>query len=80
MTFDEIKRIPELQIEVNDLAEQCFYVKMAALGRISREAGEKTIDNIKGKYPVEDYEVALRTADKMIENIDKYGIACAAWA
>lgn len=79
MTFNEIKSIPELQIEVNDLAEQCFYVKMAALGKISKEIGEKTLDNIKGKYPVEDYEVALRTADKMISNIDKYGIACAAW-
>lgn len=80
MTFEEIKRIPDLQIKVDGLAEDCFYLKMAALGRISKEVGERTIENIRGRYPVEEYEKALRTADKMIKNIDKYGIACADWA
>lgn len=45
MTLDEIRKIPELQIEVDDLTEQCFYVKMAILGRISDEAGEKNYNN-----------------------------------
>lgn len=79
MTFEEIKRIPDLQIEVDDLTEQCFYVKMALLGRISDEKGEKNWDNIKGKYPEEAYKKALDTADRMIKNLDKYGVACAAW-
>ena len=80
MTFEEIKQIPDLQIEVSDLAEQCFYVKMAILGRISDEAGEKNYDNIKGKYSKEEYKAALETADRLIANIDKYGVACAQWA
>jgi len=80
MTIEEIEIIPELQIEVDDLTEQCFYVKMALLGRISDEAGEKNYNNIQGKYSIEEYRNALAKADRMIENIDKYGIACAAWA
>ena len=80
MTFDEIKQIPELQIEVDDLTEQCFYIKMAIAGRISDEAGEKNWDNIKGKYTEEEYKRALDTADRMIGNLDKYGVACADWA
>ena len=79
MTFEEIKRIPDLQIKVDDLAEQCFYVKMACLGRISDKAGEKNYDNIKGRYTEAEYKQALDTADKMIENLDKYGVACADW-
>ena len=79
MTFDEISKIPELQIEVDDLIEQCFYVKMAILGRISDEAGEKNYNNIQGKYSREEYREALAKADRMIKNIDKYGIACAEW-
>ena len=80
MTFEEIKQIPDLQIKVDDLTEQCFYVKMAILGRISDEAGEKNYNNIKGKYTEEEYKKALDKADRMIANLDKYGIACAQWA
>ena len=36
MTFEELQQIPDLQIEVDDLTEQCFYVKMAILGRIDK--------------------------------------------
>lgn len=79
MTFDEIKNIPDLQIEVDDLAEQCFYVKMACLGRISDEQGEKTFNNIRGRYTQEEYKAALDTADRLIANLDKYGVACADW-
>ena len=79
MTFEEIKQIPELQIEVDDLTEQCFYVKMSLLGRISNEAGKKNYDNIKGKYSEEEYLSALDKADMMIVNLDKYGVACAKW-
>ncbi len=80
MTFEEIKNIPELQIEVDDLTEQCFYVKMAMLGRISDAAGERNLNNITGKYAEGEYKKALDKADRMIANLDKYGIACADWA
>lgn len=79
MTFEEIKQIPDLQIKVDDLTEQCFYVKMALCGRISDEAGEKNYNNIKGRYTEAEYKKALDKADKMIANLDKYGIACADW-
>ena len=79
MTFEEIKQIPDLQIEVDDLTEQCFYVKMAILGRISDKVGKKNYDNIKGKFSEEEFYVALKKVDKMIDNIDKYGVACAQW-
>ena len=80
MTFEEIQQIPDLQIEVDDLTEQCFYVKMAILGRISDEAGEKNYNNIKGKFSVDEFKMALTKAEKMIQNLDKYGVACADWA
>ena len=80
MTFEEIKNIPDLQIEVDDLTEQCFYIKMAFAGRISDEAGEKNWDNIKGKYTQEEYKKALDKAERMMKNLDEYGVACADWA
>lgn len=79
MTFEEIRNIPDLQLEVTELAEDCFYVKMSSLGRISDEVGRKTYDRIKGRYSEEELKKALDTADKMIENINKYGVACAEW-
>jgi hypothetical protein len=79
MSFDEIKRIPDLQLQVDDLAEQCFYIKMAIRGKVSNKMANKTYDNIKGRYTEEEYKQALDTADKMIQNIDKYGVACADW-
>lgn len=79
MTFEEIKRIPDLRIKVDDLTEQCFYVKMAMCGRISMDAGAKNYENIKGRYTEAEYKKALDKADKMIQNLDKYGIACAEW-
>ena len=80
MTFEEIQQIPDLQIEVDDLTEQCFYVKMAILGRISDEMGEKNYNNIKGKFSEDEFKMALTKAEKMIQNLDKYGVACADWA
>lgn len=79
MTFDEIKQIPDLQIEVDELTEQCFYLKMALTERISDDAGRKILDNIKGKYTESEYKAALDKADRMIRNIDTYGVACAEW-
>lgn len=79
MTKQQAAQIPDLQLQVDDLAEQCFYVKMALLGRISDDAGEKNYDNIKGRYTKEEYKQALDTADQMIDNLDKYGVPCADW-
>ena len=79
MTKEQAKRIPELQINVDELTEECFYIKMALLGRISDEAGEKVWERVKGKYTQQEYLKAIQTATKMVENLDRYGTPCAAW-
>lgn len=77
MTFDEIREIPDLQIDVTDVVEDCFYYKMFLLGRISLEAGMKAEERLMFKYTQKELENAFALADRMIDNIDKYGIAAA---
>lgn len=77
MTFDEIIEIPDLQIDVTDVVEDCFYYKMFLLGRISLEAGMKAEERLMFKYTQKELENAFALADRMIDNIDKYGVAAA---
>ena len=77
MTFDEIREIPDLQIDVTDVVEDCFYYKMFLLGRISLEAGMKAEERLMFKYTQEELENAFALADRMIDNLDKYGVAAA---
>jgi hypothetical protein len=77
MTFDEIREIPDLQIDVTDVVEDCFYYKMFLLGRISLEAGMKAEERLMFKYTQKELENAFALADRMIDNIDKYGVAAA---
>lgn len=77
MTFDEIREIPDLQINVTDVVEDCFYYKMFLLGRISLEAGMKAEERLMFKYTQKELENAFALADRMIDNIDKYGVAAA---
>lgn len=77
MTFDEIREIPDLQIDVTDVVEDCFYYKMFLLGRISLEAGMKAEERLMFKYTQKELENAFALADRMINNIDKYGVAAA---
>jgi len=76
MTLLEAIKIPELNIEVTELVEDCFYYEMALLGRISDEQGNRTEKRLKGKYSRSELEKALKTAGQMIDNLDKYGIPC----
>ena len=77
MTFDETREIPDLQIDVTDVVEDCFYYKMFLLGRISLEAGMKAEERLMFKYTQKELENAFALADRMIDNIDKYGVAAA---
>ena len=79
MTKSEASGIPELQIHPNDLVEDCFYYRMAVLGRISNEQEQKALQRLKGKEHDPCYKGAFIVADMMIQNLDKYGVACAAW-
>lgn len=76
MTLLEAIEIPELDIEVTDIVEDCFYYKMAMLGRISKEQGQLTENRLRGKYDKASLEKAFASADKMIDNIDRYGVPC----
>ncbi len=77
MTIDEIRELPELQIDVTGIVEDCFYYKMFLLGRLSLEAGVKAEERLKNKYTQQELENAYALADRMISNLDKYGVAAA---
>lgn len=80
MTLDEIKRIPELQINVTPAIEDAFYFLQ---GVEKREDGITEAQANAGKrlekYSREERMEAVQCAYKMLDNIDKYGIPCAAW-
>ena len=79
MTKSEADLIPELQIHPNGLVEDCFYYRMAQLGRLSEEQGQKALQRLKGceKDPL--YTGSFIVADMMIANLDRYGVACIDW-
>lgn len=80
MTHQEALQIPDLDIEVTDIIEDCFYVKMAVNGNVSEKAGQDASQRLKGMYcDAKQLTSALNTADRMIDNLRKYGVACAAW-
>ena len=79
MTKSEAALIPELQIHPNGLVEDCFYYRMAQLGRLSEEQGQKALQRLKGceKDPL--YTGSFIVADMMIANLDRYGVTCIDW-
>lgn len=80
MTREEARDIPELDIEVTDFIEDVFYMKLAINKTISLEAGEMASEWVKKKdLTKEGLLDALNTADRMIANIKKYGVACYEW-
>lgn len=80
MTKQEALQIPELQITPDELVEDCFFYKMAKAGKIPSEHAEKALRRLEDKVEDPCFEGAFIVADMMIANIEKYGLACAAWA
>lgn len=80
MTKDEAKLIPELQIHPDGLVEDCFYYRLAQLGRLSDEQGRKALDRLHGCEHDPCYTGSFIVADLMIHNLDIYGIPCMDWA
>lgn len=76
MTVIEAIEIPELDIDVTEIVEDCFYYKMALLGRISDKEGQRTEIRLKGKYDKASLEKAFAKADAMIDNLDRFGVPC----
>ena len=79
MTKEQASRITELQINPDGLVEDCFYYLMAKAGRLSEEQGQKALARLKEKEHDPCYKGAFIVADMMIQNLDRYGVACAAW-
>ena len=79
MTKDQALQIPELQINPDDLVEDCFYYRLAKAGRISDIQGERALQRLKGRENDPCYKGAFIVADLMIDNLDRYGVPCAAW-
>lgn len=79
MTRQEAMQIPELQIIPDDLVEDCFYYKLAKAGKLSHEQGLKVKARLKEMRGDPRYRGAMAIASLMVENLEKYGVACAAW-
>lgn len=80
MTKEEIARTPDLQIEVTPAVEDAFYFLQ---GLEKREDDMTDAQLNAGKrlesYPRDECMEAVRNAYRMLDNISKYGIPCAAW-
>ena len=59
MTKEEALNIPELQINPNDLVEDCFYYKLAKAGRLSEDSGKKALERVQGKEDDPCYKGAM---------------------
>ena len=80
MTFDEIKQTPELQIDVTPAVEDCFYFLKALDGELSDEAAQKALDRMwNDRVSKREMEDSMRKAQRMIDNLKKYGVPCAQW-
>lgn len=74
------QREKDLNVKVTPLVEDIFFFLLALAGEISGEQGMKVLDRIIGKWTKEEYFDAIITAEKMLVNKYKYGVACAEWA
>ncbi|MBR1402025.1 MAG: hypothetical protein IJ562_10705 [Prevotella sp.] len=79
MTRTEALSIPELQIHPDGLVEDCFYYRLAMQGRLSDEQGRKALERLKGHEDDPCYKGSFIVADMMIQNLDRFGVACIDW-
>lgn len=81
MTKEEIAQIPDLQIEVTPAVEDAFHF----LYGVEKHDGDVTDaqsrcgERLTKDYTREEANEAMKKAYKMLDNLDKYGIACAEW-
>ncbi len=83
MTEDElIQREIDLDIKVTPEIEDAFHF-LYGLEKNGEDITEEQLNcgkHLRTSYPNEDVKKAVVVAYKMIDNIKKYGVACAAWA
>lgn len=78
MTKYEARGIEDLQISPNELEEDLFYWELAGRGIIPDEHAKKAIDRMK-TYTDEIPQESLQKVKQMVDNVEKYGVACYGW-
>jgi len=85
MTRQEALQIPDLCIEVTPLVEDFFYAMLEGKGEISYSGANDRIkalaeDYTSGKVKeLPPFMQAVKMAEKMYNNLQRYGVACADW-
>lgn len=85
MTRQEALQIPDLRIEVTPLVEDFFYSMLEGKGEIQHSGANDRIkalaeDYTRGKVnELPPFMQAVEIAEKMYDNLQKYGVACADW-
>lgn len=80
MTKEEAKHVADLQIKVTPAIEDAFHF-LYGVEKSEEDITDAQVNCGKRleKYSREERLNAVENAYKMIENIDKYGVACAEW-
>lgn len=79
MTKQEANKINDLRIDVDSVTEDCFYLRLAMDKRIPKEAVSGAVNRLNGLGQPQKVADAFIESRKLVENLDKYGIPCAAW-
>lgn len=97
MTFEEIKQIPDLQVDVTPAVEDAFYFLQSLDKELPDATEEETLEKYEARLaslvdpglragsrlaslPPQERTDAMLEASRMMDNLKKYGVACAAWA
>lgn len=85
MTKQEALQIPDLCIEVTPLVEDFFYSMLESKGEITHSGANDRIKELSENYlngkvkKLPPFMQAVETAEKMYNNLQRYGVACADW-
>lgn len=79
MTRKEAIKIPELHIAPNGLIEDCFFSKMAEMGMLSDEQAAGANERLKKQKDNPNFAASVIVADLMVNNVEKFGVACIEW-
>jgi hypothetical protein len=79
MTQEEAKRLPFMNFTPDKTMEDCFYYRMYLEGRLGEEQGKKAHERLRDIENLPVFNGYMDVAGIMIENLDRYGFACAAW-
>ena len=85
MTKQEALQIPDLCIEVTPLVEDFFYSMLEGKGEIQHSGANDRIKTLAEDYTsgkvkeLPPFMQAVEMAEKLYNNLQKYGVACADW-